>query len=150
MKRCTKLFINFRERSDAERTQPGKPTVYIETSVISYLASRPSRDVVIAGRQAISHDWWNTQRHRFELRVSALVEEEISHGDLSAAKRRISWIADIPSLAVSDEATELAELLLTQGAIPMGSEEDALHSSYRHRCCTRRRLPSHLELSAHE
>ena len=27
------------------------PTVYIETSVLSYLAARPSRDVVIAGFQ---------------------------------------------------------------------------------------------------
>ena len=44
-----------------------------------------------------------------------------------AAERRITWIEEIPSLVISDEATELAELLLAQGAIPKGSEEDALH-----------------------
>ncbi|MCK5718623.1 MAG: hypothetical protein KAH84_01600 [Thiomargarita sp.] len=55
-----------------------KPTVYIESSVISYLTSKPSRDIVIASRQAISHDWWNNHSHRFELRISILVEEEIS------------------------------------------------------------------------
>ncbi len=104
-----------------------KPTVYIESSVISYLASRPSRDVVIAGRQAISHEWWANHRQRFELRISALVEEEISRGDTLAAERRIAWIEEIPSLVISDEATELAELLLAQGAVPKGSEEDALH-----------------------
>ena len=104
-----------------------KPTVYIESSVISYLASRPSRDVVIAGRQAISHEWWENHRQRFELRVSALVEEEISRGDTLAAERRIAWIEDIPSLVISDQATALAELLLAQGAVPKGSEEDALH-----------------------
>lgn len=104
-----------------------KPTVYIESSVISYLASRPSRDVVIAGRQAISHEWWDNHRQRFELRVSALVEEEISRGDTLAAERRIAWIEEIPSLVISDEATALAELLLAQGAVPRGSEEDALH-----------------------
>ncbi len=103
------------------------PIVYIESSVISYLVSRPSRDVVIAGRQAISHDWWENHRQRFELRVSALVEEEISRGDSLAAQRRLSLIEDIPSLAISDEATKLAELLLTQGAVSEGSEEDALH-----------------------
>ena len=101
--------------------------VYIESSVISYLVSRPSRDVVIAGRQAISHDWWENHRQRFELRVSALVEEEISRGDFLAAQRRLALIEDIPSLAISDEAPELADLLLTQGAVPKGSEEDALH-----------------------
>ena len=94
------------------------PIVYIESSVISYLASRPSRDVVIAGRQAISHDWWENHRHRFELRVSALVEEEIGRGDSSAAERRITLIEEIPSLAISDEAIELAEFLLNQGVVP--------------------------------
>ena len=104
-----------------------KASVYIESSVISYLAARPSRDVVIAGRQAITHDWWSNQRHRFDLRLSALVEEEIGRGDPEAAKRRQSFVAEIPSLAISDQATELAELLLSEGAIPAGSENDALH-----------------------
>jgi len=104
-----------------------KSTVYIESSVISYLASRPSRDIIIAGRQAITHDWWENHRHRFELRISILVEEEISRGDSSAAKLRIDRIAEIASLSISDEATKIAELLVSQGAIPKGSEEDALH-----------------------
>lgn len=95
--------------------------------MISYLAARPSRDVVIAGRQAITHDWWSNQRHRFDLRLSALVEEEIGRGDQEAAKRRQSLVAEIPSLAISEQATELAELLLSEGAIPAGSENDALH-----------------------
>ena len=104
-----------------------KSVVYIESSVISYLASRPSRDVVIGGRQAISHDWWNKYRQRFDLRVSALVEEEISRDDSLEGQSRLAFIEDIPSLAISDEATELAELLLNTGAIPVGSEADALH-----------------------
>jgi hypothetical protein len=104
-----------------------KPTVYVESSVISYLASKPSRDVVIAGRQAISHDWWKNHRHRFELRISILVEEEISQGDPQAAKLRIGRVTDIPSFSISDEAAKIAELLVSQNAIPKGSEEDALH-----------------------
>lgn len=104
-----------------------KPKVYIESSVISYLASRPSRDVVIAGRQAISHDWWDNHRQRFDIRVSALVEEEISQGDSLAAQARLSILKDVPSLKISDEAAQLAEQLISQGAVPKGSEEDALH-----------------------
>ena len=83
-----------------------KPTVYIESSVISYLASRPNRDIVVAGRQAISHDWWTNHRHRFDLRISILVEQEISRGDATAAAQRLEWIAEIPSLSISDEATK--------------------------------------------
>ena len=104
-----------------------KPTVYIESSVISYLVSKPSRDVVIASRQAISLDWWENHRHRFELRISILVEDEIKQGDPEAAKLRIAKVAETKSLSISDEATKVAALLLSRGAIPKGSEEDALH-----------------------
>ncbi len=106
-----------------------KPIVYIESSVISYLASKPSRDIIIAGRQAISWDWWDNHRHRFDLRISALVEEEVSRGDHSAAKRRLAIIEDISSLTVSDQAADLAMILLSKGVIPKGSEADALHIS---------------------
>lgn len=104
-----------------------KPVVYIETSVISYLASRPSRDLVVAARQAISQDWWENERRRFELRISALVEEEVGRGDPTAAASRLDLLDGIPSLAVSDLAVQLAERLVAQKAIPEGSEEDALH-----------------------
>ena len=104
-----------------------KPIVYVESSVISYLTSRPNRDVVIAGRQATTLDWWENHRQRFELRISILVEEEISRGDPKAAQLRLECVADIPSLVISDEATKIADLLLTKGAVPIGSEEDALH-----------------------
>ncbi len=106
-----------------------KPTVYIESSVISYLVSRPSRDVVIAGRQAISNDWWENHRHRFDLRISALVEEEISRGDSLAAQRRLTLIEDIPILVISEDAANLAKTLLAEGAVPENCKEDALHIS---------------------
>uniref|UniRef100_Q3AQX2 PIN domain-containing protein n=1 Tax=Chlorobium chlorochromatii (strain CaD3) TaxID=340177 RepID=Q3AQX2_CHLCH len=104
-----------------------KPIVYLESSVISYLTSRPHRDVVIAGRQAITQEWWEYQRHQFELRISILVEEEISRGDAEAAAQRLASIADIPSLTLSDDAVMIAHLLLAKCAIPKGSEDDALH-----------------------
>ncbi|NOS73513.1 MAG: hypothetical protein HOP36_03000, partial [Methyloglobulus sp.] len=98
-----------------------KPIVYLESSVISYLTARPNRDVVIAGRQAITLDWWENQRNRFELRISILVEEEISRGDPKAAQIRLETVADIASLTISDEATKVADLLLANGAVPVGS-----------------------------
>jgi hypothetical protein len=104
-----------------------KPIVYLESSVISYLTSRPNRDVIIAGRQATTLDWWENQRQRFELRISILVEEEIGRGDPKAAQLRLETVADISSLTISDEATRIADLLLAKGAVPKGSEEDALH-----------------------
>ena len=34
------------------------PTAYIETSVVSYLAARPSKDVVVAAYQEVTREWW--------------------------------------------------------------------------------------------
>jgi len=42
-------------------------------------------------------------------------------------QRRRQLVAEIPSLAVSDLAIQVAERLLAKGAIPSGSENDALH-----------------------
>jgi len=32
--------------------------IYLETSIVSYYAARPSRDLVIAARQEITHEVW--------------------------------------------------------------------------------------------
>ena len=104
-----------------------KPKVYIETSVISYLASSPSRDVIIAGRQAETHDWWEKHRHRFELYISALVEQEIGRGNPAQAVARIARIDGMTSVAISDAAVQVSTTLLQKCAVPTGSEDDALH-----------------------
>ena len=102
-------------------------SVYIESSVISYLVARPSRDVVITARQAITETWWRERRAEFELYISTLVLQEIGRGDTEAAEMRLNAVEDIPLLAITPEAQSLAEDLIVKGAIPANSEEDALH-----------------------
>lgn len=104
-----------------------KPRVYLETSVISYLAARPSRDVIIAGRQAATLDWWENHRSRFEVFVSALVELEITRGDPDQARRRREIVEKIESVAVSSTAVAISDLLLSSSAVPSHCEDDALH-----------------------
>jgi predicted nucleic acid-binding protein len=104
-----------------------KAKVYIETTVISYLTARPNRDVVIAGHQKITHDWWQTCRERFELVASQLVVREASAGDSRAAQKRLERLATLTLLEVTEEAVTLAQELLTTGAVPEKAAEDALH-----------------------
>lgn len=104
-------------------------SVYIESSVISYLTARPSNDLVKSARQAITIDWWENQRHRFDIFVSELVEEEISRGDAEAAAKRLDIASGIPNLDISDTAREIAETLIAGHLIPAKSPEDALHIS---------------------
>ncbi len=104
-----------------------KPKVYIETSVISYLTARPSRDVVIAGRQEVTREWWEEHSTKFALYVSMLVMEEAKGGNPSAAKERVDAMSEIPVLQITDDAEKLAEKLISANLIPGESAEDALH-----------------------
>ena len=104
-----------------------RPIVYIESSIISYLTARPSRDVVTASRQAITAEWWRDRKGFFEVYISALVVEEISGGDPIAAAQRLQAVANIASLVTTTQAETLSEILLQSKAVPANSARDALH-----------------------
>lgn len=106
-----------------------KERVYIETSIVSYLTARPSRDVVVAGHQELTRQWWETRSSRFELTISELVEQEAGRGDPDAAAARLAAVRQIQVLSVSDAAVGLAEALVANGPIPRESAADALHIS---------------------
>ena len=42
-------------------------TLYIETSIVSYLRHHPSSQVVTAARQVLTRQWWEQDRHNYEL-----------------------------------------------------------------------------------
>lgn len=102
-------------------------SVYVETSVISYYAARPSRDIVTAARQTITQEWWNEARGRYEIYISVLVAEEAKAGDAVAAQRRLDAILGLPILEINEAAESLAKHLIDGGLIPETSAEDALH-----------------------
>jgi hypothetical protein len=103
-----------------------KQSVYLETSLISYLAARPSRDLIVAGHQQISQEWWDL-RQDWDLSISALVVAEARSGDDEAARRRLDLLEGLPILHVSDDAIDLAERLVAGAALPEKAKEDALH-----------------------
>ena len=43
----------------------GRPGVYVETAIISYLKARPSRDLIITAQQAMTREWRRDARDRF-------------------------------------------------------------------------------------
>jgi predicted nucleic acid-binding protein len=104
-----------------------RPRVYVETTVVSYLTSRPSRDVVVAGHQQLTRDWWDMARDRFEVVASQLVVQEASTGDPSAAQRRLEVLEQVDLVAMSEEALLLAQSLVDEGVLPLRAANDALH-----------------------
>ena len=103
-----------------------KAKLYLETTIPSYLAGRPSRDLLVAAHQAITRDWWESRRSAFELYVSQLVIQEVQAGDTLLANRRLEILRDLPVLAVSPEILNLAEDI-TEGPIPRKAAGDAAH-----------------------
>ena len=101
--------------------------VYIETTFVSYLTAWPSRDVVVAGHQQVTHDWWNTRRSYYELCVSRLVLDETGAGDAQAAKERLLVLQPMLVIETTQEARDLAKELLRAGALPTKASADAQH-----------------------
>ena len=106
---------------------PSPPRVYLETTVISYLAARPSRNLRMVAHQEITADWWARRRMAFELYVSRLVIEESAAGDAEAAARRLVTLNGLMRLEWTEPVAVLAEQLLTEGAVPREATQDALH-----------------------
>jgi hypothetical protein len=104
-----------------------KPTVYIETTVVSYLTAHDSKDPVMAGHQKSTRDWWDNRRELFEPFGSYLVDLEAGAGDSSAAAARLEVLSRLPKLGYSDEAARLAEALVAAGAVPATADRDASH-----------------------
>ena len=104
-----------------------KQRVYLETTVISYLAARTSRDVIIKAHQEVTRTWWLKRRKDFELMVSDVVQEEIGRGDKTAAAERLGYVKNLNSVLSTEPAIALARLLLKQKAVPAVAEVDALH-----------------------
>jgi len=104
-----------------------KKTVYVETSIISYLTARPPREIIGAARQQLTVDWWEGNRPGFDLYVSSVVEDEASKGDSEAASRRLLEIAALPRLLITTEVSAFAEELTLRKAVPARALDDALH-----------------------
>jgi predicted nucleic acid-binding protein len=103
------------------------PRIYFETSFFGYLTSRPSRDLLKAARQQVTSDVWGLRSTRFTALISGLVLQEAARGDVQAAKLRLLACAQADVLDISQDAQDLARLLIKAGAVPETEPEDALH-----------------------
>jgi hypothetical protein len=104
-----------------------KPKVYIETSVLSYYTGRASRDVVLAGRQQSTQDFWLLLDQKLLPHISALVAKEAGRGDPDLAHKRLETIRSFPVLAITVEAEQLAQHIVNGRGVPPEYPEDALH-----------------------
>lgn len=105
-------------------------TVYVETTIPSYLAARPSRDLITAAHQQITHDWWETAADRFRLYVSEAVLEEIRAGDPDYVVRRLRVVAGLSVLAFSGDVEWLIRIYDRQLGLQGSARADLPHFAY--------------------
>jgi hypothetical protein len=104
-----------------------KPSVYIETTIISYLTAKPSRDLIIAAHQQITNEWWSDVRPQVDCYVSPFLIDEASRGDLTYAQKRLDEIIDFTVLEVNEEIEDLAQQYFAALQIPEKAKIDAFH-----------------------
>jgi hypothetical protein len=104
-----------------------KLTVYLETTIPSYLAARPSNNLVAAGKQEVTRQWWERRKGKYSLFVSELVFEEAGQGDSNAAEKRLALIDPIESLQVDEEVFRILRVIMASGLIPEKAAPDATH-----------------------
>jgi hypothetical protein len=102
-------------------------TVYIETTILSYLVSRRSRDIIVAARQELTRQWWECSKSGYDCVLSQIVLDEIEAGDPTHAAKRMDQASNLGVLAVNQACMDLAQLYLNRGYVPQNEIRDALH-----------------------
>lgn len=105
-------------------------TLYLESTIPSYLAAKPSRDLIVAAHQQITHDWWERARAGFSLFVSEAVLQEIEEGNPDASGKRQTFVVGLPVLALTKQVSERAEEYHVALGLPPRARLDALHIAY--------------------
>lgn len=90
-----------------------KQKIYIETSVVSYLTARLSKDIVIAGHQASTYDFW-VLLDSYDVYISELVIQEAECGDESLAK------------AISENLLKIRDILVRRYVLLTNFQENQM------------------------
>ena len=104
-----------------------KPSLYLETTIPSYLAAKPSNNLTNLYRQIITRKFWDTKRDDFILYTSDYTIDECKDGHPEAAARRLHLLENIPRLAVEAEIDELSGAYMRLLSIPERSVVDSYH-----------------------
>lgn len=102
-------------------------SLYLETTIPSYLTAWRSPELSMAARQQTTRAWRDDRRRLFDLYISDAVLLEAAGGDPEAAKRRLEVLDGIPVLQPLPAADDIAVALIDRLALPERALADAAH-----------------------
>jgi hypothetical protein len=103
-----------------------KPTVYVETSVVSAYDD-PREDIASQRQRLLTVDWWEHQRSYFELYGSLAVLDELQQADFPGRKIAVKLVGGMTMLPITPEVEGVAKVYRRHFAMPDEPLGDALH-----------------------
>src|SRR5437763_30643 len=107
-----------------------KQTVYVETTIPSYLKARPTTDLIRAAHQEFTRQWWRLAPPRFRLVISDAVMSEVRAGDPAAAAGRLEAVAGLPILGSNEDVQKLLKAYEEASLLPANARADLLHLAF--------------------
>lgn len=104
-----------------------KEIAYIETTIVSYLVARPSRDLVLSAHQQVTREWWESERVNYHCIASEEVAREAMLGDTGMAQARIKVLEEVQIVAITAEVEAMAATFMATGALPPTMRPDGTH-----------------------
>jgi hypothetical protein len=104
-----------------------KAKLYLETTIVSFLAARPSSNAGLLADQKMTHAWWNKRLQDFDVFVSDVVLDEAAAGAVSLAKKRMKVLSGFPVLRTTPQSETFARELIHSGILPAKAAADAAH-----------------------
>ncbi len=102
-----------------------KPTVYLDTNVISLL-HYDGRDLTALSKRMATRDWWESESRYFELWSSLVTENELSDGVYRQQEASLRFARRMKYLPVLAESRRLALVFMEANVIPASKLGDAL------------------------
>jgi len=102
-------------------------SVYVETTIPSYLTSRRSKQPSLAADQEATREWWEIQRFRFRVFTSFYTINECGRGNPDLAAKRLGSLKGIPELELVESLPDLEEDLIRLFQLPRTAVTDASH-----------------------
>ena len=93
-------------------------SVYIETSVVSYLVARPPAGTLAHQWHVWTEDWWRLRRPFFECSISLEVLREAAAGDAKSSRQRLEILSMLTVLRPKEPVDELMVAFLSAGVLP--------------------------------
>jgi hypothetical protein len=102
-----------------------KPTVYLDTNIVSTYWYRGA-DMTTLARRSMTRDWWKNESEHFAVWGSTATEDELAAGRFAGQAECLRFVRRLPYLPITGETRQIAARLVESGAVPVEKAADSV------------------------